>query len=100
MKKAKINSWQFATCPTEETEPFFWRWGAHGLEMVELYVNKEISQACEEERERFILALRQLKQWMHKKSVLERGLRVPDVDEQIDKIIQALKGQQKINKTK
>ncbi len=100
MKKEKIQSWQFATCPTEETELLYWTWGEHGLEMVKLYVNEEISQAREEERERFVLALEQLKQWMHKKSVLERGLRVSDTDEQIDKIIQALKGQQKITKTK
>lgn len=29
---------QFATCPTEEKEPFFWKWSDRGKEMITLFL--------------------------------------------------------------
>src|SRR3990167_2545955 len=37
----QIKNWQFAACPTEESEPFYWKWTEHGMEMLKTYV-KEI----------------------------------------------------------
>lgn len=36
--KEEIKNWEFATCPTEEKEPFFWKWSEHGLEMLTAYI--------------------------------------------------------------
>jgi len=30
----EIDEWQFAECPTEEKEPFFWRWTKYGKEQL------------------------------------------------------------------
>lgn len=34
----QIDSWQFATCPTETKEPFFWRWTKYGKEQLATYI--------------------------------------------------------------
>ena len=43
--KEIIQSWQFASCPTKEAEPFFWRWTEEGLELLESYIQKLIQEA-------------------------------------------------------
>lgn len=30
----EIQGWQFAKCPTEEKEPFFWKWNKSGLDIL------------------------------------------------------------------
>ena len=49
--KKIIQSWKFASCPTEEQEPFFWRWNEHGLDMLECYI-KELIQETRSEKDR------------------------------------------------
>jgi len=50
--KQIIESWQFASCPTEERELFLWRWTEEGLDMLESYINTLIQEArTEKDRE-------------------------------------------------
>lgn len=39
---------RFVTCPTEEKEPFFWKWSEHGKEVLLAFISSEV----EAERER------------------------------------------------
>lgn len=34
----EIDTWQFAECPTETGEPFFWRWKKEGKELLAHYI--------------------------------------------------------------
>lgn len=43
--KKRIEDWQFISVPTEEQEPFFWRWTEEGLDTLAEYITKEIKQA-------------------------------------------------------
>ena len=47
--KEKIKKWQFTACPTEEKEPFFWRWTEHGLEMLATYIRELIEETKKDE---------------------------------------------------
>ena len=47
----QIKNWQFAACPTEESEPFYWKWTEHGMEMLKTYVKEIYSQALARGRE-------------------------------------------------
>lgn len=55
--KKIIENWQFVSCPTEEKDPFFWKWNERGLEMLILHLQEfEIKvrrTILEEEKERF-----------------------------------------------
>ena len=46
--KDKIKNWQFATCPTETKEPFFWKWNEYGLKMLVCYIRKLLEEQREE----------------------------------------------------
>ena len=35
-----IENWQFGANPTEEAEPFYWKWTDHGLDMLETYLEE------------------------------------------------------------
>jgi hypothetical protein len=50
--KEEIKDLRFAICPTEEKEPFFWKWVNHGLNILALYVNEKIEQAIKSRDER------------------------------------------------
>ena len=40
--KQTIQEWQFASCPTEAQEPFFWKWTDEGLNLLTKYVEAEL----------------------------------------------------------
>jgi len=42
--KEAIKSWEFASCPTEEKEPCFWRWTEHGLEVLAYGIEELIEE--------------------------------------------------------
>ena len=46
--RQEIKDLQFATCPTEEAEPFFWKWNEHGLDVLEEYVLATIKEIKKE----------------------------------------------------
>ena len=46
--RKRIMEWQFAICPTEEEEPYFWKWNEHGMEMLIAYLKEEIHEARQE----------------------------------------------------
>lgn len=50
-----IKDWQFATCPTEEKEPFFWKWNEHGLEMLAIYIQEALAQREQEIKEKILV---------------------------------------------
>ena len=45
--KEEIKNLMFATCPTEEKEPFYWKWNDHGLDILEIFIKEKLSQALE-----------------------------------------------------
>jgi hypothetical protein len=49
IKKA-IQEWQFAVCPTEQEEPFFWRWNEHGLDVLASGIKELIENAIKEKK--------------------------------------------------
>ena len=40
---------QFATCPTEEKEPFFWRWSEHGKEIIKDFLLSSLEEHGQQE---------------------------------------------------
>ena len=52
--REQIKKWQFATCPTETKEPFFWKWNAHGLDMLETYISSLLEKQKEVGVEEFL----------------------------------------------
>ncbi len=46
--KEKIKEWQFAECPTETKEPFFWKWNKHGLEILSCGIDELLEVQKEE----------------------------------------------------
>lgn len=43
--KEVIRGWRFVVCPTEEKDPFFWRWNEDGLKMLAIYIHKILEEA-------------------------------------------------------
>lgn len=59
-REKEFNELLFASCPTEEKEPFFWRWTKEGketlLDFIDSILQKERNRICEEYNE-LILAV-------------------------------------------
>lgn len=36
---------EFASCPTEEQEPFYWRWTEHGKDILKSFLTEQITKA-------------------------------------------------------
>jgi len=36
--KKRIEEWEFASCPIEQKEPFFWRWTEEGKKQLAEYI--------------------------------------------------------------
>ena len=50
--KEGFKQFEFATCPTDTEEPFFWKWNEHGSEMIEIFLTQfaeKIRQAVAED---------------------------------------------------
>jgi len=43
-----IETWEFVQCPTEESDPFFWRWTDDGKEQLAFYIWELINARSED----------------------------------------------------
>src|SRR3990167_4072953 len=51
-RKERLEELRFVSCPTEEKEPFFWRWTEEGKEILLAHIDRECKLAEEAEKER------------------------------------------------
>jgi hypothetical protein len=48
----RINKWVFSSCPTEEKEPFFWRWSKRGTAELADYIYELLEEERQDRKER------------------------------------------------
>jgi hypothetical protein len=47
LTESEFDELQFATCPTETKEPFFWKWNDHGKEILLAFIHSREKIAYE-----------------------------------------------------
>lgn len=71
-----ISEWQFATCPTEEKEPFFWRWTEYGREQLASYIHQLLQDQKEELREKIIDMIEEMEAKGYEAKTILEGIKL------------------------